>query len=363
MPSPETIHLGSLVAPILGKSPSGQDIRFDGKSYNEIKEARREDDPALYRDRDQAESKRPLKKADWPGVIKLTTEILEHKSKDLQVAAWLTEALVRRYGFAGLRDGLKVFRGLLESFWDTLYPLPEGGDPGFRQGPLEWLNTQLPLVVKTVGITRQSSASGYSCLQWEGIWKPDAGVPTDMRIAEQEFERAVAVTPLAHCQTLLDDLIQTGAECDSLNAVVEQKFGEKEAPDLTSLKEAIEACKKCLIPIVKQKGGQVPGEAEATGESGQSGATGGAEENTSPAGGIHPSSRADALRRLNGVAEFFRKTEPHSPVSYLVQRAVRWGQMPLENWLKDVINDEAALGRVRETLGLKDSETEQSKTQ
>jgi type VI secretion system protein ImpA len=63
-------------------------------------------------------------------------------------------------------------------------------------------------------------------------------------------------------------------------------------------------------------------------------------------------SRQDALRRLSEVAEFFRRTEPHSPVSYLVQRAVRWGQMPLEMWLQDVIKDGNTLEHLRETLGL-----------
>ena len=67
-------------------------------------------------------------------------------------------------------------------------------------------------------------------------------------------------------------------------------------------------------------------------------------------------SRADALRQLAAVADYFRRTEPHSPVSYLVQRAVRWGEMPLEAWLQNVIHDESVLDQLRETLGLKDSD-------
>lgn len=73
---------------------------------------------------------------------------------------------------------------------------------------------------------------------------------------------------------------------------------------------------------------------------------------------IEPVDRPDALRRLAGVAEFFRRTEPHSPVSYLVQRAILWGEMPLESWLEEVINNEDVLGRVRETLGLKQPKME-----
>ena len=67
-----------------------------------------------------------------------------------------------------------------------------------------------------------------------------------------------------------------------------------------------------------------------------------------------------ATVRIQGICpkdcrEFFRRTEPHSPVSYLVQRAVQWGHMPLENWLRDVIKDEAVLANLRDTLGLKEA--------
>jgi type VI secretion system protein ImpA len=71
--------------------------------------------------------------------------------------------------------------------------------------------------------------------------------------------------------------------------------------------------------------------------------------------GIDPRDRSEALRRLAAVAEFFRKTEPHSPISYLVQRAARWGEMPLEEWLREVIKDDVVLGGVRETLGIKEA--------
>ena len=62
---------------------------------------------------------------------------------------------------------------------------------------------------------------------------------------------------------------------------------------------------------------------------------------------------AEALARLAEVAEYFRQTEPHSPVSYLVQRAIAWGQMPLDTWLADVIKDTSVLEGIRETLGIR----------
>ena len=69
---------------------------------------------------------------------------------------------------------------------------------------------------------------------------------------------------------------------------------------------------------------------------------------------LEPQSRADALRRLEAVAAYFRRTEPHSPVAYLVERAVRWGAMPLEEWLREIIKSDDVLGSVKEHLGIKD---------
>ncbi|HBF50973.1 MAG TPA: type VI secretion system protein TssA, partial [Massilia sp.] len=63
-------------------------------------------------------------------------------------------------------------------------------------------------------------------------------------------------------------------------------------------------------------------------------------------------SRAQALAQLRAVAEFFRQTEPHSPVAYLADKAASWGEQPLHVWLKTVVKDAAALSHVDELLGI-----------
>ena len=85
-----------LLNPIPGDNPSGANLRY-APVYDKIKEARREDDDAP-----QGEWERERKVADWKQVIKLAGEALATKSKDLQLAAWLTEAMLRTEGFAGL---------------------------------------------------------------------------------------------------------------------------------------------------------------------------------------------------------------------------------------------------------------------
>jgi len=105
-----------LLNPIPGENPSGESLRY-APVFDKIKEARRADDDAP-----QGDWQFERKTADYPLVIKLAGEALATKSKDLQVAAWLTEAILRKEGFRGLRAGLELIKGLVENFWDTLLP-------------------------------------------------------------------------------------------------------------------------------------------------------------------------------------------------------------------------------------------------
>ncbi len=93
---------------------------------------------------DKGAWKRETKVADWDRVIDLGTHALRHQTKDLQIAAWLTEALARRHGFVGLREGLRLLAGVHERFWETYHPQIDEGDLGSREGPFVFLNTTLP---------------------------------------------------------------------------------------------------------------------------------------------------------------------------------------------------------------------------
>src|SRR4051812_28250574 len=115
----------NLTDPIAGDSPSGAHLQF-GAIYDQIREARRQDDEGP-----QGLWERDRKAADHKLVIRLASDVLATKSKDLQIAAWLTEALTWQHGFAGLNEGLDLIRQLLDRFWETLYPELEDGDAEF----------------------------------------------------------------------------------------------------------------------------------------------------------------------------------------------------------------------------------------
>jgi type VI secretion system protein ImpA len=131
--------------------------------------------------------------------------------------------------------------------------------------------------------------------------------------------------------------------------VVLEKF-DKQAPSLTEVRQAVEDCRHIVERLLAQKRELEPDLVEE--EEGGHG--------TGPAraggGDAHLRDRAQALAQLQAVAGFFRRTEPHSPVAYLVERAVRWASMPLEDWLSDVIGGETALYTIKSQLGIRDPE-------
>jgi type VI secretion system protein ImpA len=262
---------------------------------------------------------------------------------------------------------------LQERFWDTLYPLIEEGDLEYRAGPLNWLNKDLPISIKSIPITAAPDGPSYSYLQWEesrmtdnlARKNPKASSAKDEDpgagegpITGAKWDSAIAATPLTHCITLFEDLDETWTTLLDLYQKVDEKFGSEVSRFL--LKQAIDDCRTLVSGIITKKGGIVPGNigmpvAENPTADIQGRAMDQNRGHTAKGGGgIEPADRADALRRLAGVADFFRRTEPHSPVALLIDRAVRWGEMPLESWLQEVITEGSALAHIFDTLGVKD---------
>ena len=64
------------------------------------------------------------------------------------------------------------------------------------------------------------------------------------------------------------------------------------------------------------------------------------------------SDRQTALLAIKEVAKFFETTEPHSPLPYMLHRVVRWGNLPLPDLLKELINDEKTRFNVFDMTGI-----------
>src|SRR5579883_2158742 len=128
------VDIDALLQPISDSQPTGSDLR-NHPIYLQIREARRQEE-----DLNQGVWAREVKEADFPQALKLCKEALTKRGKDLQVAAWLTEALVRLEGFNGLSQGLTLIARMMETYWDSVYPqIDEDGDLELRATALRWV--------------------------------------------------------------------------------------------------------------------------------------------------------------------------------------------------------------------------------
>jgi len=370
---PQVIDLEAMLSPISEEKPSGENLRYSGL-YDEITEARRADE-----DVDQGDWKIALKIADFRQVFNLAAPALTSQTKDLQIAVWLSESLVKLHGFAGLRDGLKLVGGLQENFWETLFPEIDEGDMEGRANAIEGLSKQTAFAIKQAKITQGES---YSFFDWEdskrfdipnNIATLDTADQEKYRELQEQAEKENRVTAdrwraaiAASRRNFYEEVNLTIEECwteyRELNRVIEEKYDRNQMPGLSLLEKALDAVQTQVKKLLEEKRAEEPDpeveETEAAGETveGEVVAADGSRTVAAGVGAIQ--SRQDALKRLGQLAEFFRKSEPHSPVSYLVQRAVKWGNMPLESWLQEVVKDQNVLYQLRETLGVDTGEAE-----
>lgn len=363
---PSVIDFEALMQPISEEQPAGEGLQYSGL-YDEIREARRADEQLP-----QGQWQTELKVADYRQVIALAVPALEKQTKDLQIAAWLSESLIRENGFAGLRDSLKLFSGLQENFWETIYPEIDEGDMEGRANAVEWMDTQGTLAIKNAAIT---GGEGYSFYDFEDSKRFDipenidtldstdqqrfrelqAQAEKENRVTGDKWRKAKAASTRAFCEQLYFSLEECLTEFKELNRIIEEKYDRNQVPGTSNLKKVLEDIHTQVKKLLEDKRAAEPDAADEPtfandGTGGETAPTAIAGKTVATAAGAIQS-RQDAIKRLADLAEFFRKTEPHSPVSYLVQRAVKWGEMPLEMWLQDVIKDESVLFQLRQTLG------------
>lgn len=360
------INLEALMQPISEEKPAGESQQYSGL-YDEIRDSRRADENLS-----QGQWLTELKVADFRQVIRLAVPALETQTKDLQIGVWLAESLVKEHGFTGLRDSLRLLNGLQENFWETLFPEVDEGDMEGRANALEWIDKQASFAIKEAKIT---AGAGYGFFDYEDSKKFDipenidtldstdqqkyrelsAQAEKENRVTADKWRKAKTASRRAFYEQLSFDLGECLVEHKELNRVIEERFDRNQMPGTSQLKKALDEIQTLVKRLLEEKRAEEPDEADEIStetepiETGEEGAAVGGKTVMVAVGAIQ--NRRDALKRLAELAEFFRKTEPHSPLSYLIQRAVKWGEMPLESWLQDVIKDEAVLFQLRQTLG------------
>jgi type VI secretion system protein ImpA len=338
-----------ILAPIAGENPSGIDLRYDTKLlvYDKIKEARRKDDELA-----QGDWQSERKTANYPLVIKLAQDTLATVSKDLQLAAWLTEALLVTEHYRGLCQGITLCHNLLTQYWDTVYPVIEDGDRELRAKPLAWIGSFLDFPLRSVPLAN----TGYSwfvykdsrVVGYEDQVKSDKERQTrsDLiqagKLTPEIFDKAFAETPKAFYLAAEKDLDACLEALESLEKYCDESF-EDDAPAFSKLKKGLTEVRQTVHTLLNKKREKEPDPVEVIPVAAAAKAKAGGEDkvSTAPAGAVaslnlaEPADRRQAVAGIATAAAFLRKQDPLSPAPYLVLRGLRWGELRTASRLGD----------------------------
>lgn len=253
------IVIDELLLPIPGTDPAGSDLRYT-TCYEEIMEARRCEDAISMGD-----WRHCVKTANWEKAVDLTVSALSTRSKDLQIAVWLAEALTVLHGFRGLEQGVRLVAGLVERFWEGAYPQVEDGDLEYRAAPFQFLNEKVALHVREIPLTDPEVTRGYSWLKWQQSREVGTEAETRNRYGEIDDEKKNRREALLAEDAVSPEAFDAAAEqskgrfaretraqlsgcresLERLTALLEEKFGGA-APTLSDLIGVIDACSALL---------------------------------------------------------------------------------------------------------------------
>jgi type VI secretion system protein ImpA len=319
------IDIESLLSEVSAEAPCGKNLEND-LSFQELKAMMRtKKRGGVVADVEEAEEE-----PNWRKVCEKSSELLK-SSKNLQIAMYLTISLLKLEGITGLRDGLSLIRGLLERFWDNLYPqldADDENDPFERINILEAMSPASDSEYDTMKF-KQRLAEVSLC---HSVRKIGNFSLRDIQIANGEIkisddERAkasdISLINAAFQDTSTDDLLSTSKtiqECiDNIIAIVgvfSKRATKGEIPDLSSFRAVLEDIKKHIQAYLAKRGQGAPVE-ESTVSTGSN-----KEKGARPLSGEIRSAQ-EAVLALDKICQYFDRQEPSSPVPLLLRRAKR----------------------------------------
>ncbi|SOE98722.1 type VI secretion-associated protein, ImpA family [Burkholderia sp. OK233] len=349
------LDIDGLLQPLPGDQPCGVSLIHDPE-YEAIRTARRADDPSVPAGIWQT----TLKVAEWPAVEAGCRRVLSNRSKDLTIAAWLGEAWLNRYGLPALPHCFQLMVGLCERYWNDLHPLPRDGDLGFRAAPIGWLaGAYADLLSGQIELFEGPDGLRGTLAQWQSAQRATVAATArkDVPAAKKEaaartsaaLQEAARVASPAYLRLERDALAMARPLIEQLDAWCTPRLGS-EAPSFAVLTEAMTHAGLVLTECLAMHPNSDPPLAVVASDA--AAVAGGPAQAPVPAASGVPNSREDAYRQLGVIAEYLARYEPHSPVPYLIQRALEWGSKPLPVLLRELTSSDGDGQKLLTFLGM-----------
>ena len=288
---------------------------------------------------------KPPESPEWGEIRDKAAEALG-KSKDLRLLALLGTALLRTDGVPAFSETLKIASHWLGTYWSQTYPLVDE-DAVLRRSALNCFADPMAVLdgLRRLPLVRSREHGKFGLREIEiatGQLTPGAG---DTRPDYEQIKAAFAVMPLEELEHLHESVVGAVAALRSIDAKMRDAAGSDAAPGFEGLSAHLEK----MVRVVRDQLALRPEHAAMSGTDSGAGAGGGA--STVGVGAIK--SRQDAIRALDAVADFFRHTEPSSPIPLFLERAKRLVSKDFLEVLADIAPE--AVAQARAAGGLKES--------
>ncbi|HEV8542840.1 MAG TPA: type VI secretion system protein TssA [Verrucomicrobiae bacterium] len=321
-----------LLQPVSATDPCGPDLFYDPR-FEELE--------MILKGKPEIEIGSIVKPAEPPDWVELRSKGVEflRVSKHLRPAVMLACALLKLEGISGFRDGLQLVDGLLEQYWKDIHPrldpednndpqarlnilsaltAPRGSATGWLQ-VIEYLRGAplcQPKGVPPITLEALHTAASPTPAQTEGEGSANAPAgPTSSALATQ-FRGAPAAEITAN-HAAVQEVLETLKKLDQFLVTT---LGTGGTINFDDLQKTLEEIKKTLAQYLPGPAGELAAEgAPAEGSGAMVG------------GGIAVSgmirSRADVIRTLDHLCDYYRQIEPGSPVPFLLRRAQKLANM------------------------------------
>jgi type VI secretion system protein ImpA len=344
------ISAEELLKKISDEKPCGEDLSYDPK-FQEL-ETLLPGKPESVMGEVTIAAEEP----DWKDVRDRCLELWP-RSKDLRLAVGLALAGLKTEGLPAFRDGLALLKGVLEQYWEHVYPLLDADD---NNDPTQRVNVIAALAtpVGTFGdplrlLTRLREAPLANSLQMgrfsmADILRSETGQPGSdgaAPAAAAQIEAAFRDTKPEHLDAINSALNDSITLSTGIDEYLTNTIGSGKAPELTLLPKELKDIQKRLIPYLPS--GSVTAEAVATDGTPTAKVPGQA-----ITGEIQ--TRQDVIRMLEKICDYYKREEPSSPVPNIIRRAQRLAEMDFMQIIEELSPD--AVSSIRLITGEKPKE-------
>jgi type VI secretion system protein ImpA len=344
------LDIEKLLEPLSGEAPSGANLEHD-PVFREMEEAARPKPPPEF----GPEKDNLPEPPDWRKVQKLAMELLG-RTRDMRVAVYLCKALLfdKEESFGGFHQGLLLLHGLLEQYWDNLYPQldPEDdNDPTERVNSLNALSDAESVLngIRKIPLLNLPLVGVYSLQNitfTDNVVKVPAGPdnkPADLSTVAAGFAGKNPDEFKALTGEVRERLVAVRGcidETDAIHRYVNEQVGAAEGPRLSDLLKALRN-----IEFVLQQSDQIFSKqlvlhgldepvAETVAAVEEAGVAGPRPAAVPISGEV--ATRDDVIRLLDKLCDYYRRFEPSSPVPILLKRARRLVSMTFMEILQDL---------------------------